>query len=392
LRGDPAHALTPHLLGVEQSNTNIRFDRQMLMKLFRRLEPGINPDLEIGTFLTERAHFGHVPPVAGALLYHAGAGVEPATLAIAQGFVPNRGDAWRYALDSLAEYLAGADGLLALPEGSLLDLAAGPIPAGAAQRIGPFLESARLLGRRTAELHLALASDPDDPAFAPEPFTGADRRHLHQEMDSLTRRIMDLLRANLDGLPEGALPEARAVLEQEQAILQQFEALLAGEISAMRIRIHGDYHLGQVLVAGDDFMIIDFEGEPARPLSERRQKRCALQDVAGMLRSFHYAAYAAYFDLIEREGGDAALLENWARYWHRWVATAYLQSYLQVAEGVAFLPESPAELSALLNAFLLEKAVYELGYELNNRPPWVRIPLQGILQTARPATSARAGA
>jgi trehalose synthase-fused probable maltokinase len=383
LRGDPAQPLTPHLLGVEQSNTNIRFDRQLLMKLFRRLEPGINPDLEIGTFLTERAHFAYVPPVAGALLYEPGeAGGEPATLAIVQGFVPNRGDAWRYALDSLAEYLARADAPVALPAGSLLARAGSPIPAEAGQRIGPFLESARLLGQRTAELHLALASDPDDPAFAPEPFTAADRRHLHREMERLTTRVMGLLRAGAAGLPAAALPDAATVLEQEKAILRQFDALLAGEISALRIRIHGDYHLGQVLVAGDDFMIIDFEGEPARPLRERREKRFALQDVAGMLRSFHYAAYAAYFDALNQGEGDPALLENWARYWHLWVSAAYLQTYLEVAEGAVFLPRSPEELAALLNAFLLEKAVYELGYELNNRPGWVRIPLQGILRTA----------
>ncbi len=205
-------------------------------------------------------------------------------------------------------------------------------------------------------------------------------------MHKLTSTIFQHLRNHLNDLPAAAQGPAQQVLALEQRIVQDFDALLEGDISALRERIHGDYHLGQVLYTGDDFMIIDFEGEPARPLSERRQKGSPLQDVAGMLRSFHYAAYAAYFYAVDRPDRSPRAMSDlgaWTRYWHLWVSVAYLQTYLQVAASAPFIPADRQELKALLDAYLLSKAVYELGYELNNRPHWVAIPLQGILQTAQ---------
>lgn len=390
LVGDAPQQLPPVLLGVEQSNTSVRFGDRLIMKLYRRLETGINPDQEIGQFLTDRCSFANTPPVAGVLEFRShgadAARAEPITMALLQGFVPNRGDAWAYTLDALRDYfrahagssLAAED--LALPKTPLLDLARHGVPAQAEQLIGPYLASARLLGRRTAELHLALCSDPADPAFAPEPFTPEFQAYLHRSMRSLTDRMMQLLRDRFDALPAAGQADAVRVLALEGEIAARFDTLLARPISALRARIHGDYHLGQVLYTGDDFMIIDFEGEPARPLRERQMKRSPLQDVAGMLRSFHYAAYAAYF-AEAGAGASTSALEPLARYWHRWVSVAFLRTYLDVAEGAAFLPPSPDNLRLLLDAYLLEKAVYELGYELNNRPAWVRIPLQGILQT-----------
>jgi maltose alpha-D-glucosyltransferase/alpha-amylase len=176
--------------------------------------------------------------------------------------------------------------------------------------------------------------------------------------------------------------QAQQVLNLEGTISERFQAILDQKPTVMRIRCHGDYHLGQVLYTGHDFVIIDFEGEPARPLSERRIKRSALHDVAGMLRSFHYAAYSA---LLDREASgvvrpeDIPILEPWARFWYLWVSAAFLKAYLAEAGQASFIPQSREELQALLDAFLLEKAIYEVGYELNNRPEWVRIPLQGIL-------------
>jgi trehalose synthase-fused probable maltokinase len=391
LRGAGTALLPPVLLGVEQSNTSIRYGERFILKLYRRLEAGVNPDQEIGLFLTERAVFANVPPVVGALEFrpHAPNAGEPVTLALLQGFVPNRGDAWHYTLDALADYyrtaehqlgLAGFD--LALPQAPLLELVQDAIPAQAEQLIGPYLDSARLLGRRTAELHLALASAPDDAAFGLEPFTPDFQAYLHGSTRGLTEHIMHLLRERFATLPESGQEEARQVLTLEPRIAARFEALLARPVHAMRSRIHGDYHLGQVLYTGDDFMIIDFEGEPARPLSERRMKRSPLQDVAGMLRSFHYAAYAAYF-AQEQDGRPAPELERWARFWHLWVSVAYLQTYLAVADSAPFMPADPEDLRLLLDVYLVEKAVYELGYELNNRPGWVQIPLQGILQTVQ---------
>ena len=389
LRGDTSHALTPHVLGVEQSNTNMRYGEHLLLKLYRRLEAGVNPDLEIGQFLTERVAFEHIPPVAGAIEYRRRqdpASGEPITLAILQGFVRNQGDAWYYTLDGLREYFTRMRSLeyaptdADLPEDSLLELIKQPLAAQAEACIGAYLQSARLLGQRTAELHVALASDATDPAFAPERFTIAFQRSLHKSMHSLTTRIMQLLWGRFDSLPESARPDARRVLDREPEIASRFDTLLGPPFSALRTRIHGDYHLGQVLYTGSDFMIIDFEGEPARPLAERRQKRSALQDVAGMLRSFHYAAYAAFFEQVTG-GLQPSDVETFTQYWHGWVSVAYLQSYMQIARSAAFLPQSNTELKTLLDAYLLEKAVYELGYELNNRPDWVKIPLQGILQT-----------
>lgn len=392
LRGDPREALTPHVLGVEQSNTNVRYGKRLLLKLFRRLETGANPDQEIGSFLTEKVAFPNVPPVAGALEYRR-QGAEPISLGLLQGFVANQGDAWRYTLDSLDDYFTRTRASYAppawvavLPQEPLLTLASRPVPKEAAEAIGSYLDSARLLARRTAELHLALASQPEDPVFGLEPFSPAYRQHLQRDMHKLAETIFQLLRQHIASLPAASQETARQVLALEESIVQNFDALLESDISALRQRIHGDYHLGQVLYTGDDFMIIDFEGEPARPLSERRQKGSPLQDVAGMLRSFHYAAYAAYFHMINGPDCSAQTmvdLEAWARCWHLWVSVAYLQTYLEVADGAPFIPAERGELKALLDAYLLSKAVYELGYELNNRPHWVAIPLQGIVQTAQ---------
>lgn len=398
LRGKPGEPLPPRVLGVEQSNTNVRFGDRLLIKLYRRLEEGTNPDLEIGAFLTDKVAFAHIPPVAGALEYrrHSADDAEPITLGILQGFVRNQGDAWYYTLDSLAAYFerAMAQGATAardliMPVDTALALAGRALPGQAQSLIGSYVESAQLLGQRTAELHLALAADTTLPAFAPEPFTLDYQDAMRRSMQTLTERILQLLRSRLHLLPQAARPAAEQVLTLQADILGRFDDLLRTKIAALRTRIHGDYHLGQVLYTGDDFMIIDFEGEPARPLSERRQKRSCLQDVAGMLRSFHYAAYAAYFRQVGQEDLTAEMqeeLETWARYWHLWVSVAFLRSYLAVLGDATLLPASPEELKLLLDSLLLEKAVYELGYELNNRPDWVRLPLEGILQTLHAAS------
>jgi maltose alpha-D-glucosyltransferase/alpha-amylase len=204
-------------------------------------------------------------------------------------------------------------------------------------------------------------------------------------MRSTATQSFQLLRQRLRGLPKIVLGEAQRILEREEEVLQRFQLILGRRITAVRIRCHGDYHLGQVLYTGKDFVIIDFEGEPARPLSERRIKRSPLRDVAGMLRSFHYAAYSALFKQ-EAEGVYAshpeslATLEPWARVWYLWVSAVFLKTYLEVTRKASFLPRTREELRVMMDAYLLEKAMYELGYELNNRPDWVRIPLQGISQ------------
>jgi maltose alpha-D-glucosyltransferase/alpha-amylase len=251
---------------------------------------------------------------------------------------------------------------------------------------GPYLASAELLGRRTAELHVALSNESEDAAFAPEPMTDFYRQSLYHTLLGATDRALQLLRQRLKEMPRGLQADAKRVLDLDGEIRKRFRQIRDRKITAMRIRCHGDYHLGQVLYTGKDFVIIDFEGEPLRPLSERRIKRSPLRDVAGMLRSFDYAPHAALAGL----GGtttvfratDRAALKPWARYWTAWVGTAFLREYVATVErarpAASILPRSTEDLASMLSAFLLEKAMYEVGYELNNRPDWAAIPLRGI--------------
>jgi maltose alpha-D-glucosyltransferase/alpha-amylase len=269
--------------------------------------------------------------------------------------------------------------------------AAGQKDAGRTS-IGEFLESVALLARRTAELHLALASAPaaEDPDFAPEPFDAKFREGFEQALQELTRRIFYQLRKAHDHLPEGTKKKAEEILAEEDHITQRFHTALSKPLNALRTRIHGDYHLGQVLYTGSDFVIIDFEGEPARPMSQRRLKRSPLQDVAGMLRSFHYAAHApllAATGTVNITEGNKLNLNGWAEVWTKWVSDRYLDEYFKVAAGAAFLPPTRAEIMSMLRLHLLEKAVYELGYELNNRAEWVAIPLEGVSRTLKSANS-----
>ncbi len=376
--------LTSAIIKVEQSNTSIVYSDWFILKLLRRVEEGVNLDLEIGLFLTEKSSFVHSPPVAGALEYRPHH-EPPITLGILHGFVPNQGDAWKYTLDVLGAFFETALATKAdlgpelVPPKTLVDLAMTEVPGLAQKMIGPYLESARLLGERTADLHTALASNTADPQFAPEPFTTLYQRSIYQSMRNLTARTFQLMRSRLKHLPEKGLDLARKVLEREEQVLDNFRALLKSRIITTRIRVHGDFHLGQVLYTGKDFIIIDFEGEPARSLTERRLKRSALRDVAGMLRSFHYAAYHATYSRTVRPE-DIAAVEQWANFWQIWVSAVYLKTYLDWAGPADFLPREAGELQILLNALCLEKAIYELGYELNNRPEWVNIPLMGILQ------------
>jgi maltose alpha-D-glucosyltransferase/alpha-amylase len=389
LRGEGE--LEPVPLRAEQSNTSVRFGDRLALKLFRKLEPGENPDLEIGRFLTEKTTFRHIPRVAGSLEVRQ-KGQEPLTVGILQEFVPNEGDAWGYTLDALGRYFdrvltgwgQGNREPAPLPEGSLLDLARRGPTTEDFDRIGTYLPNVRLLGERTAELHIALASAWDDKAFIPEPFSELYQRSLYDSMRTLTKRNLRLLGRGLDSLAEPDRAEAERVLGLEERVIERFRRLVGHKLAAERIRIHGDYHLGQVLYTGKDFVILDFEGEPSRSLSERRLKRSPFRDVAGMLRSFQYAAYAKLFE--EASAGVASaeslpVLERWALYWERWVSAAFLGAYLDRAKGASFMPPTHEELDLLLDVYVLEKAIYELGYELNNRPAWVRIPLKGIAQS-----------
>jgi maltose alpha-D-glucosyltransferase/alpha-amylase len=370
-------SLTPKALRAEQSNTSVVYGDQLILKLFRKLEEGINPDLEVGAFLTEVAHYKNIPQLAGSLEYRSYDG-KTMVQGILQAFVANRGDAWGYTLSSLGTFYA--DLKREINDGRLTDSEARNevLPSSATRSLEAYSESAKLLGRRTAEMHLALSVNSQNPAFIPEPFSPEYQAALQRSLVELTERIFGLLREKKDALPTNLQAKAGVLSGKESVILARFRTTLSQPIHALRSRIHGDYHLGQVLFTGSDFVIIDFEGEPARPLSERRLKRSPLQDVAGMLRSFHYAAFSPLLGADAMGPEDVKRLSPWADYWNARISGDFLDAYLGTCGDAAFLPKNRSELQGLLELHLLEKAVYELGYELNNRPGWVGIPLEGI--------------
>lgn len=377
------------VLKAEQSNTSVLYGNELFLKLYRRMEEGINPDAEIVKFLTERAGFPNIPQFAGAIEYkRPGSGIM--SIAHLQRFVPNQGDCWGYTLDSMGSFFervlsAGAETKemsLSLP--CFFDVTFADMPPQMQEMIGRvYLEMMSLLGKRTGEMHLALASVKNDPAFMPEEFSMLYQRSVYQSMRNLTIRVLQLLRANMKKFSDETRAEASEVLSAEQEILGSFHRILSRKISSVKIRYHGDYHLGQVLFTGNDFIIIDFEGEPARSMSERRLKRSPLRDVAGMIRSFHYAAYNALKRHASVRPEDTTVLQPWADAWYCYVSGIFMNAYLKAVAGAPFIPAEKEEMEILLRSFILEKAVYELGYELNNRPDWVTLPLKGIRQVLR---------
>jgi maltose alpha-D-glucosyltransferase/alpha-amylase len=393
LRGDALRPPpAPHLGPATSSNSLVFYGKRMLLKLFRRQTEGVNPDFEIGRFLTERGEFRRVPRMAGALEYHRD-GEEPTTLAIVQETLTHRGDGWEHALEELGRYYDRAASASAgsaateLDRRTLVELSEASPSAAAGDAIGGYLRVASILGRQTAELHTALAADFVDPAFAPEPLGPEDLEHLRHEVSRQAEQALTQLGgtlADLDGATRDAArrlldgrttPPARPVGEGRSP--QPSKAASAAE--ALKIRCHGDYHLGQVLWSGQDFLILDFEGEPTRSLAERKLKQSPLKDVAGMLRSFHYAAYAALFSFTENGKHDYAALEPSAELWRQWTSGAFLKAYRGTMRGRGIVPDEAEPFAELLDQFMLEKAYYELSYELNNRPTWVRIPLRGII-------------
>ena len=372
------------VLKVEQSNTSFLYKDSLFFKLYRKLEDGVNPDVELIRYLTERRRFEHVPAYAGSLSY-SGRGIDSASLGLMVSFVPNEGDAWSYTESVVERYF---EHLLSMKQESgatppslpdILDVKLGDVPEEfIGMTDGFFLELMHLLGRRTGELHLALSSERTDKDFAPENFSRLYQRSMYQSMRSLFRRVMTTVKKVRKTVDEDVAADIDRLLDQEDAILAQFGRITKTRIHAKKIRIHGDYHLGQVLFTGRDFVIIDLEGEPARSLGERRLKYGAFRDVAGMIRSFHYAIYGKYLEYVNVRPEDAEWLGKWIDPWFTYVTGVFLDGYLETVDGVDFVPEDPEELRVILEVFVLEKAVYEIGYEINNRPAWLKIPVNGI--------------
>jgi len=368
----------------EQSNTSIFFGDRFILKLFRRQEAGVNPECEIGRYLTEKVGFDRVPPFAGLIEYTPTENGNTSTLGVLQGLVANEGDGWKWTTEELDRYYETC-APLDIPEnlsgelGDIVELAERPRSQLARDHVGIYLDAAAALGRCTAELHLALASPTDDPAFLPEPLSAADLKALTADIRQHASTVFEILKDRVPSLSDEVIEIAGAVLTRRRRILQRLETLGSSNLRTQRIRIHGDYHLGQVLRVKTDFVILDFEGEPARSLAYRRSKQSPLKDVAGMVRSFSYAAYASLLAYIARHPGDFETLQPWARLWERSVSAEFVRAYRQTLGNVDFVPASAEEFRMLLDTFLVEKALYEVRYELNSRPEWLRIPLMGIL-------------
>jgi maltose alpha-D-glucosyltransferase / alpha-amylase len=366
-------------LKVEQSNSSIIYGEQIYLKLFRKLDEGLNPDLEVTKQLSERCGFSHVPSYLGDMQYIARS-QDPAALAMAQAFTSNEQEGWTQTLAAVDRFFDRVLGDPTLPEPPKLGLW-DQIPEQLLTVIeGVHLETVRLLGQRTAEMHLAFAADADSPDFRPEPFTLQHQRSVYQSIRSESKVTMTLLGKNLNALEEYPRALADQVLSINDKLMSAHEYLLHDTIHVHKIRVHGDYHLGQILFTGKDYVILDFEGEPARPLGERRLKRSALVDVAGMLRSFHYAAHYSLFESRTVRPEDRQTLGAFADLWATRAGQVFLGAYLEAAANAVFVPFDRGDLRSLLRSYSILKAMYELRYELNNRPKWTAIPLRGLLQ------------
>ncbi len=369
-------------VATEQSNTSVVFDGRAILKIYRRVEPGANPEFEITDFLTRATSFRGAPRLCGSIEYEA-AGQDPVTLGTVHEFAANHGDAWTAVQARLGEYFAVA---VTGP-----DAGGPPDPAFARALAAADAKEARALGEVTGRLHMALASATAPPSMVPAPVERADVIVWQDRMRAQLERALAALAAASDTLPSDLREQARQVVERAPRIAERLVALDAlVDEPVLKIRVHGDYHLGQVLRAEGGFVIVDFEGEPARPLVARRAPECALKDVAGMLRSYAYAASAAMLRSADAGAGDQDLVERlrtWAVAWEDGVRAAFLEGYLAETRerGATFLPRSREILDGALGVFELDKAIYELEYELNHRPGWARIPLAELVRAGTPA-------
>ncbi|MFC1751958.1 maltose alpha-D-glucosyltransferase [Thermoproteota archaeon] len=373
----------PKPLKAEQSNTSAVFSNKYFLKFYRKIDKGENPELEIIKKLSKDTTFKNIPSFAGFIDYKRPNKPEK-TIALMQGFVENERDTWKLTCEYLEKYF---ENLLSYKRGfeqlaSLKHTAhisdRNQIPEKLAGFIGEFfLDFVELLAKRTAELHLALSSIKGD-AYQPEPFSLLYQKARFQGLESQLHRTFKQLEEQLANLPDELVKDAGTILKDKKYILSVMRKIVTRKLSAKNIRIHGDFHLGQVLFTGKDFIIIDFEGEPARSLSLRKLKKCPLKDVAGLIRSFHYAALSTLFTSTLYNKHDIKLLESWIEPWFECVSAIFLNTYLASIKPSGLVPSNREEIKILMDTFLFEKAIYELAYELNNRPDWLKIPLKGL--------------
>ncbi|MDB5310341.1 MAG: trehalose synthase/putative maltokinase [Gemmataceae bacterium] len=394
---DALDSLPVWVLRNDRHTFSVAYGEEYILKSFRRVEEGVSPAVEIGRYLASSTRFDGFAQVVGSIEYRRRA-AEPATLDVLYRFVRNQGTAWQYALDELSRYF---ERVAALPrEGAprppetppLL----GPLAAEGQpnwhETTGGFMEAVRLLGRRTAEMHTALAGNRVSPSLAPEPFGKLYQRSIYQTMRNMTGRLCRRLEQVKDTLSEPARESAARLLALEGEILRRFRTVLVSAAGGMRIRIHGDYHLSRLLYTGKDFVVTDFEGEVGRTLEDRRAKRSPLRDVASMIRSFDYAVQITHLGLSSRRGRpqgvirdeDVPTLGPWAEAWYQWVAREFATAYMDAVGQAGLLPSGDEERRQLLELFMLEKALHEVESELASGSEKIVIPMRGILRLMSP--------
>jgi maltose alpha-D-glucosyltransferase/alpha-amylase len=379
--------MASYLLHADQTNTSIRFGDKMFLKIYRKVELGVNPESEILQYLSESTSFRNIPIFMGTLETQNAKG-ETATVGLLQQFIENAGDGWSYVLDMSRQYL---ERILSRDETfrnfpphthGIKPITLKQVPEQLTELLdGSFLELMTVLGVRTAEMHLALCGRESDPVFAPENISALYQRSLYQSMQAQVKKTFFTLKDKLSTLPEETAASVVNLLSLENNILAKLQILTEKKLGGKKIRQHGDYHLGQVLRSANDFFILDFEGEPARSLGERKLKYPVFKDLAGMIRSFHYAIYGAKFlDAHFAHPGEDQNLEKWTKPWYNVISGLFLNGYYDTMKKSPLLPISIQERDLLLEVFLLDKSVYEIAYEINNRPEWAIIPLQSLQQ------------
>jgi maltose alpha-D-glucosyltransferase/alpha-amylase len=368
----------------EQSNTSLHYGERFILKIFRRMGFGVNPEMEMGLALSSPPVFNNIPKTVGGLDYLR-KGEETSTLGIMHERMENQGSGWNHALAELGRFFERvvARGDEPPPADylrrSVVALTEVEPPPIAAELLGGYLKAAATLGRRTAEMHLALASRMNAPDFTPEPLTSADLATYAQSMRDSAGKTLRTLESMLNRLPETARDQAHRILSERTRLLDRLKAPKTGELPSGKIRCHGDYHLGQVLWVENDFILLDFEGEPSRSLAERRMKQSPLKDVAGMLGSFDYAVLTALASHIADRPESATRLAPWGAFWRSAVASTFLKAYRDTVGDTGMIPTDSAVLESTLTLYQLDKTFYELHYEINNRPDWVFIPMEKIL-------------
>ena len=370
--------------GGDQHNTSFLIGDRLVLKLIRRVEPGTNPEFEVGFHLSERVRFPRAPRLAGVVEHDRGG--ERSTLAVLQEQVPHQTTGWNQALGEVSRFYERAASVTATPPAGTLQVTPGgahasavTVPDPIADRFEWYVEALARLGRRTADLHAALATPHGDQAFEPEPIAASE---FEAEMAAIGQRAaatLEILRGRVASLPEEAARLATQVLATESNV----PVLLAQAVSAfpaglLRTRIHGDYQLGQALWNEGDFFVIDFEGDPARTIAERRAKQSPLRDIATMARSLSYAAYVQLSAVREREPDKARRLGPWAAFWDRSATEIFVQSYRAQTGSAAFVPHTREAFDAVLRAYLLDESVTELAFELDNRPNLIFVPLESL--------------